>query len=234
MSGPKVAFSSCMESGRGLRAIVGAFFIGACVWKALPSPRSFSSDATLPAAFESAPASDALAPRLAGLPEPRVRLGFRAADYVAPDPADTVVGFDPPVLSKESSLKEGAAALQAENFDPAKESFLVALSLDPSDATALRGLRAAFERTKDLAEGESVADPDAFRKGLAADILEEARSAVQESRPGDAVQAANVVLRLPLLNDEALMQEARDILSVAGPATNLTATVPASAPAEED
>jgi hypothetical protein len=109
------------------------------------------------------------------------------------------------------SLRDADEALASGEIQSATHLYLHALSVDPENVEALRGLEAARNESTQRIRIDGPEDAERLRERLTEQWLEEAELAYDSGKAPEAIWAASVVMRLPHAPQDDV-QRARGIL----------------------
>ncbi|MBI1859526.1 MAG: FHA domain-containing protein [Deltaproteobacteria bacterium] len=112
-------------------------------------------------------------------------------------------------------LKEGIEYLKEGNFDLAADAFNQAITLDPTNATAKNGIRAAEYKIKDLEQVPPEKEPEIEKKKAVADIFQTALNALQNKSYQEAIDAGEKIRTIELKGDSKYLNEAKIIIDKA-------------------
>lgn len=112
-------------------------------------------------------------------------------------------------------LQEGIEYLKEGDFERAGEAFNSAIVIDPSNAVAAKGLRAADAKVRDLTQLPPEVDPDMEKKKAVLDLFQRAVAALQQKQYQEAINNAEQVRKIELKGDTQYLNEAKQIIDQA-------------------
>ncbi|MBY0371469.1 FHA domain-containing protein [bacterium] len=112
-------------------------------------------------------------------------------------------------------LQEGIEYLKEGDFERAGEAFNSAIVIDPSNAIAAKGLRAADAKVRDISQLPPEVDPEMEKKRAVLELFQRAVAALQQKQYQEAINNAEQARKVELKNDTQYLNEAKQIIDQA-------------------
>jgi len=109
-------------------------------------------------------------------------------------------------------LEEGLEYLQQGDFAKAEESFNFAIVLDPQNATAVKGIRAAKLQIRDIEKLPAEVDPEMEKRKLVAQLMEQASLKFEEKSYQEAINLAEKVRTIELKGETEYLNQAKQLI----------------------
>ncbi len=109
-------------------------------------------------------------------------------------------------------LGEGLDYLKAGDFERAAEAFNSAVVLDPTNRTAIQGLKAAEAKVKSLEEIPAETDDEAERRKRVSELFQGAVTAFTNKSYQEAIDTAEKIRKIQLKGDTQYLSEAKTII----------------------
>jgi pSer/pThr/pTyr-binding forkhead associated (FHA) protein/tetratricopeptide (TPR) repeat protein len=112
-------------------------------------------------------------------------------------------------------LEDGIEYLKQGNFDRAAEAFNNALVLEPQNATAAKGLRAAQLKITDIEKLPPEVDPETEKRKLVAQLMEQALLKYDEKAYQDAINLAEQIRTIEIKGETEYLNQAKQLIDKA-------------------
>jgi tetratricopeptide (TPR) repeat protein len=112
-------------------------------------------------------------------------------------------------------LEEGMDNLKEGEFDKAAEAFNSAITLDPNNQTALKGLKAAEYKVKRFEDIPPEKDPEQEKRKMVGDLFQQAVEAFRLKSYQQAIEKAEAIRKVELKGDTQYLNEAKQIIDKA-------------------
>jgi len=109
-------------------------------------------------------------------------------------------------------IDEGVEFLKQREFARAGESFQYALNIDPNNAVAAKGMKAAELKISDLRKVPPDRDPEQDRIMMVRGLFEKAIAAFRDKRYQESIDAADSIRKVKLKSDTEYLNEAKKII----------------------
>lgn len=112
----------------------------------------------------------------------------------------------------QAYLEDGKEYLKEGDFDRAAESFNSAIVIDPNNPLAIRGLKAAEYKVRDMDKIPSERDPEKEKRKAVADLFQKAVAAFSNKSYQEAIDTAEKIRQIELKGDTQYLNEAKQII----------------------
>jgi tetratricopeptide (TPR) repeat protein/pSer/pThr/pTyr-binding forkhead associated (FHA) protein len=109
-------------------------------------------------------------------------------------------------------LQEGIEYLKEGDFDRAAESFNSAIVIDPNNPVAVKGLRAAELKIRDMEQIPPDKDPEEDKRKQVAELFQKAVAAFSSKSYNEAITTAEKIRTIELKGDTEYLNEAKQII----------------------
>jgi tetratricopeptide (TPR) repeat protein len=109
-------------------------------------------------------------------------------------------------------LKEGIEYLKEGDFDRAAEAFNSAIVIDPTNKVAIKGLKAAEARVRDIEQLPPEKDPEEDKRKLVSELFQKAVNAFTAKSYQEAIDTAEKIRQIELKGDTQYLNEAKQII----------------------
>jgi len=109
-------------------------------------------------------------------------------------------------------LEEGVEYLKEGDFERAAESFNSAIVIDPNNPVAIKGLKAAEYRIRDIDKVPPDRDPEKEKRKLVADLFQQAINAFSNKSYQEAIDTAEKIRKIELQGDTEYLNQAKQII----------------------
>jgi pSer/pThr/pTyr-binding forkhead associated (FHA) protein/tetratricopeptide (TPR) repeat protein len=109
-------------------------------------------------------------------------------------------------------LEEGVDYLKQGNFERAAENFNAAIILDPQNATAAKGLKAAQLQIRDIEQLPPEVDPEMEKKKLVTQLMEQALIKFEEKSYQEAINLAEQVRSIEIRGETEYLNQAKQLI----------------------
>ncbi len=109
-------------------------------------------------------------------------------------------------------LEDGMEYLKEGDFDRAAEAFNSAIVIDPTNQTAMQGLKAAEYKVKRFEDIPPERDPEQEKRKLVAELFQKAVSAFTNKGYQEAIDTAEKIRQIELKGDTQYLNEAKQII----------------------
>lgn len=109
-------------------------------------------------------------------------------------------------------LEEGSGYLRVGDFDRAAEAFNSAIAIDPNNPTAMKGLKAAEYKIKDINQVPPDIDPEEEKKQAVKELFRKALIAFSNKSYQEAIDMAEQIRKIELKGETAYLNEAKQII----------------------
>ncbi len=109
-------------------------------------------------------------------------------------------------------LEDGIEYLKQGEFDRAAESFTLALNLDPRNPVAIKGLKAAEVKSRDLENLPVEKDPEEEKRQLIKELYDKALQELNNRAYQEAIDLAEKIRKINLKSDQTYLNEAKQII----------------------
>jgi len=109
-------------------------------------------------------------------------------------------------------LEDGIEYLKQGEFDRALESFRLALNLDPRNPVAIKGLKAAEAKVRDLESVPPERDPEEDKIKQVKELYSKAVEALNNRAYEEAIQLAESIRKIYIKSDQTYLNEAKQII----------------------
>jgi pSer/pThr/pTyr-binding forkhead associated (FHA) protein/cytochrome c-type biogenesis protein CcmH/NrfG len=109
-------------------------------------------------------------------------------------------------------LSDGKDYLKEGDFDRAAEAFNSAIVIDPNNPIAIKGLKAAEYKMRDMDKVPPERDPEKEKAKLVADLFQKAVAAFSTKSYQEAIDTAEKIRAIELKNDTQYLNEAKQII----------------------
>lgn len=112
-------------------------------------------------------------------------------------------------------LEDGVEYLKQGNFDRAAEAFNNAIVLEPQNATAAKGLRAAQLRIRNIEDLPPEVDPEMEKRKLVAQLLEQALLKFDEKAYQETINLAEQIRSIEIKGETEYLNQAKQLIDKA-------------------
>ena len=112
-------------------------------------------------------------------------------------------------------LEEGIEYLQQGEFSKAEEAFNFAIVLDPQNATAVKGLKAAKLQVRDIENLPPEVDPEMEKRRLVSQLMEQAAFKFEEKSYQEAINLAEKVRGIEIKGETEYLNQAKQLIDKA-------------------
>lgn len=109
-------------------------------------------------------------------------------------------------------LEDGVEYLKEGDFDRAAESFNAAILLDPKNGTAIRGLRAAELKIREIDKLPPERDPEEEKRKQVSDLFQQSVKAFTDKEYQKAIDRAEQIRKIEIKGDTQYLNEAKQII----------------------
>ncbi len=109
-------------------------------------------------------------------------------------------------------LEDGVEYLKSGDFDKAAENFNSAITLDPNNPVAIKGLKAAEYKIRDLQQVPPDRDPEKEKVKAVKDLFQKAVEAFSRKSYQEAIDTAEQIRQIELKGDTQYLNEAKQII----------------------
>ena len=106
-------------------------------------------------------------------------------------------------------LEDGLEYLKEGDFNRAEEAFNQAALLDPRNQTAMKGIKAAQARVRDIEQIPPERDPEVEKKKLVADLLGQALTKFQSKSYQESIELAEKVRKIEIRGETEYLNQAK-------------------------
>ncbi len=109
-------------------------------------------------------------------------------------------------------LDDGKEYLKEGDFERAAEAFTSAVTIDPSNDFAIKGLKAAQAKVRSVEEIPPEKDPEDDKRKLIADLFQQAMAAFTSKGYQEAIDTAEKIRQIEIKGDTQYLNEAKQII----------------------
>ncbi|NDC24518.1 MAG: FHA domain-containing protein [Proteobacteria bacterium] len=110
------------------------------------------------------------------------------------------------------NIEDGLEYLKQGDFDRAAEAFNSALILDPQNATATKGLKAAQLRIRDIEQLPPEVNPEVEKRKLVAQLMEEALKRFEEKSYQETINLAEKIRAIEIKGETEYLNQAKQLI----------------------